>query len=148
MGKLALLISGIILLGGAAFAASPTITREQARSLAQTALRLRGDKVSSKQIQESTDDLPGYFTFGAYDARQGSLQNVIAWVAVNKRTGQVWDTSSCELYAFPSLERQRRKVVRHTTRNKEKPPCTDGQRAHVIRKRAARHLPELPEVAQ
>jgi hypothetical protein len=128
--------------------AQQSVTREQARSLVYTALRLRGDKVSSKQIQETTNDVPGYYGFGAYAPKQNDLETVVGWFAVNKQTGQVWDTTSCELYEFPTLERQRRKIVHHTTKNKQEPPCEEGQRVKVVRKRTPQRSPELPEVAQ
>lgn len=124
------------------------ITREQARSLVQTTLRLRGDKVGSKQIQESTDNIPGYYSFGAYRDSKGNLQDIVGWFAVNKRTGQVWDTTSCDLYAFPTLERQRRKLARHASKSRQKPPCAEGQHAHIVRKKPLRRTAELPEVAQ
>ncbi len=123
------------------------VTREQARSLVHTTLQLRGDKVAAKQIQETTDDVPGYYSFGAYDQSQG-VQNVVGWFAVNKRTGQVWETGSCELYQFPKLETQRRKLVKHAPKSKQKPPCAVGQRAHIVKKRSTRRGSELPEVAQ
>lgn len=122
------------------------ISRDQARSLLQTTLKLRGDKVAPKQIQETTTDIPGYYSFGAYDNRQPSVQNVIGWFAVNKRTGQVWETTSCELYQFPKLESQRRRLVRHASKKKQAPPCSEGQKTHIVRKRPVRS--ELPEVAQ
>ncbi|MDT8068628.1 MAG: hypothetical protein ROO76_10745 [Terriglobia bacterium] len=124
------------------------ISREQARSLVHTTLRLRGDKVPTRQIHESTETIPGYYSFGAYHSPQGNMQDIVGWFAVNKRTGQVWDTTSCDLYEFPTLERQRRKLVRHAKKSHAKPPCAEGQRAHIIRKRTSRHAAELPEVAQ
>ncbi len=124
------------------------ISRDQARSLVRTTLRLRGDSVPAKQIHESTETIPGYYSFGAYRSPQGNMQDIVGWFAVNKRTGQVWDTTSCDLYEFPTLERQRRKLVRHAKKSHEKPPCAEGQRAHIIRKRSARRTAELPEVAQ
>ncbi len=124
------------------------ITRDQARSLVRTTLRLRGDKVSSKQIKESTDNIPGFYTFGAYRSSPSNMQDIIGWFAVNQHTGQVWDTTSCDLYAFPTLERQRRKLVRHAKNSRQKPPCAEGQRAHIVRKKVTRRTAELPEVAQ
>lgn len=124
------------------------ITREQAHSLVQTTLRLRGDKVSSTQIHESTDNIPGYYSFGAYRSSPANMQDILGWFAVNQRTGQVWDTTSCDLYAFPTLERQRRKLVRHAAKSHQKPPCADGQRSHIVRKKVTRRTAELPEVAQ
>jgi hypothetical protein len=123
------------------------VDRTQARSLVHTALRLRGDRVSTKQIEETTNNVSGYYTFGAYQKVQG-VQNVVGWFAVNKRTGQVWETTSCELYEFPTLEQQRRKLVKHANKGKQKPPCAEGQRAHVIRKPPPNRAAELPEVAQ
>jgi hypothetical protein len=123
------------------------ISREQARSLVQTTLKLRGDKVTSREIQETTNDVPGYYSFGAYNQTQG-VQNVVGWFAVNKGNGQVWETTSCELYQYPALESRRRKLVKHAAKTKQKPPCADGQRAHVIKKRSSRAAAELPEVAQ
>jgi hypothetical protein len=130
-----------------AIPSSAQVSRDQARSLVQTTLKLRGDKVPSKQIQETTNDVPGYYSFGAYDQAQG-VQNVVGWFAVNKRTGQVWETTSCELYEFPTLEKQRRKYVKRATKAKQKPPCADGQRTHIVRKKSSRRAAELPEVAQ
>lgn len=124
------------------------ITREQARSLVHTTLRLRGDKVSSKQIHESTDNIPGYYTFGAYRSSPANMQDIVGWFAVNQRTGQVWDTTSCDLYAFSTLEKQRKKLVRHGTKSHQKPPCAEGQHAHIVRKKATHRTAELPEVAQ
>lgn len=124
------------------------ITREQARSLVHTTLRLRGDKVASKQIHESTDNLPGYYTFGAYRSSPSNVQDIIGWFAVNQHTGQVWDTTSCDLYAYPTLERQTRRLVRHARKSRQKPPCAEGQHAHVVRRKIARRSAELPEVAQ
>ncbi len=123
------------------------ISRDQARSLVQTTLKLRGDKVASHQIQETTNDVPGYYSFGAYNQANG-VQNVVGWFAVNKKTGQVWETTSCELYQYPALESRRRKLVKHAGKAKEKAPCADGQRAHVIKKRSSRAAAEMPEVAQ
>ncbi len=128
--------------------AAAQITREQARSLVHTTLRLRGDKVSSKQIQESTETIPGYYSFGVYRSPQRNMQDIIGWFAVNRRTGQVWDTTSCDLYRFPALERQRRKLVRHAGKSRQKPPCADGQAIHIVRKRSSRRAAELPEVVQ
>jgi uncharacterized protein YxeA len=130
-----------------ALSASAQINRDQARSLLQTTLKSRGDKVAKKQIEETTNNVSGYYTFGAYQQSQG-VQNVVGWFAVNKRTGQVWETTTCELYQFPALEKQRRKLVRHATKSKQKPPCADGQRAHIVRKPPSRRSAELPEVAQ
>lgn len=124
------------------------ISREQARSLVHTTLRLRRDRVSIKQIHESTETIPGYYAFGAYRSAPANMQDIVGWFAVNKRTGQVWDTTSCDLYEFPTLERQRRKLVRHAKKNHSKPPCADGQHAHIVRKRTPRRTAELPEVAQ
>ncbi len=124
------------------------ITRDQARSLVQTTLRLRGDKVSAKQIHESTDNIPGYYSFGAYRSSPANMQDIVGWFAVNQHTGQVWDTTSCDLYAFPTLERQRKKLVRHANKGRQKPPCAEGQRAHIVRKKVTRRTAELPEVAQ
>lgn len=129
-------------------AAPAQITREQARSLVHTTLRLRGDKIASKQIRESTDTIPGYYTFGAYRSAPSNVQDIAGWFAVNQHTGQVWDTTSCDLYAFPTLERQRKRMVRHARKSQQKPPCSEGQHAHVIRKKVARRSAELPEVAQ
>jgi hypothetical protein len=123
------------------------ITRDQARSLVQTTLKLRGDKVAARQIQETTNNVPGYYSFGAYNQAQG-VQNVVGWFAVNKRTGQVWETSNCDLYQYPALESRRRKLGKHGAKAKQKPPCADGQRAHVVKKRSSRAAAELPEVAQ
>ena len=139
-------IAAVLLLATAIPSAAQQISRDQARSLLQTTLKLRGDKVAPKQIQETTTNIPGYYSFGAYDTRQPSVQNVIGWFAVNKRTGQVWDTTSCELYQFPKLERQRHHLVRHTSKKKQTPPCSEGQKTHIVRKRPVR--PEVPEVAQ
>ena len=146
MRRIALLATAALIL--MALPVSAQITREQARSLVRTTLQLRGDKVSAKQIQESTDNIPGYYAFGAYRSPQGNVQDILGWFAVNQRTGQVWDTTSCDLYAFPTLERQRRKLVRHATKSRQKPPCAEGQRAHVVRKRVVRRAAEMPEVAQ
>lgn len=148
MRKLVLVAAAAILVSGAQANAQREITREQARSLVQTTLRLRGDKIPAKQIQESTETTPGYYNFGAYEPQKNGLQNVVGWFAVNRRTGQVWDTTSCDLYQFPTLERQRRKLVRHSTKSKTKPPCAEGKRTHIVRKRPAHRAPELPEVAQ
>jgi hypothetical protein len=115
--------------------------------LLQTTLKLRGDKISAKQIQETTNDIPGYYSFGAYAQSEG-VQNVVGWFAVNKSTGQVWETTNCELYQYPTLENRRRKLVKHGGRTKQKSPCADGHRAHVIKKRTTRPAAELPEVAQ
>ena len=123
------------------------VNRDQARSLVQTTLKLRGDKVAAKQIQETTNDVPGYYSFGAYDQSQG-VQNVVGWFAVNKRTGQVWETTSCELYQFPTLEKQRQKYVKHATKSKQKSPCAEGERTHIVKKRSSRRTAELPEAAQ
>lgn len=131
-----------------ATAVEAQITREQARSLIHTALRLRGDKIPAKQIHESTDNLPGYYTFGAYRSSPGNVQDIVGWFAVNQHTGQVWDTTSCELYAFPTLEKQRKKLVSHAKKSHQKPPCAEGQHAHVVRKKVTRGTAELPEVAQ
>jgi hypothetical protein len=124
------------------------VNRDQARSLVRTALKLRGDSVSAKQIEETTNNVPGYYSFGAYDNRHQAVQNVVGWFAVNKTTGQVWDTTACELYQFPTLERQRHKIVKHTTKARQKPPCSDGQRTHIVRKRVSHRPAELPETAQ
>ena len=149
MRKLVLVAAAVATLSlGVQASAQREITREQARSLVQTTLRLRGDKISARQIQESTETTPGYYNFGAYEPQKNGLQNVAGWFAVNKRTGQVWDTTSCDLYQFPTLERQRRKLVRHSAKSTTKPPCAEGMRTHTIRKRQARRAPYLPEVAQ
>ncbi len=148
MRKTPFILASSVLLFTVAIHAQQGITREQARSLAQTALRLRGDKVSRQQIQETTDDIPGYYTFGAYAPKQGNLQDVIGWLAVSKRTGQVWDTTSCEVYAFPALEKQRKRLVRHFPRGRQASPCAEGQRPRIVRKRVSRRQPEMPEVAQ
>jgi hypothetical protein len=124
------------------------ITREQARSLVHTTLRLRGDKVSTTQIHESTDNIPGYYSFGAYRSSPANVQDIAGWFAVDQHTGQVWDTTSCDLYAFPTLERQRKKLVRHATKSKQKPPCAEGQRARIVHKKLAPQSAELPEIAQ
>ncbi len=124
------------------------ITREQARSLVHTTLRLRGDKIASKQIRESTDNIPGYYTFGAYRPSPSNVQDIVGWFAVNQHTGQVWDTTSCDLYVFPTLERQRKRLIHRAKKGHQKPPCSEGQHAHIIRKKAIRHTAELPEVAQ
>ena len=146
MRRIALLATAILIL--IAMPAAAQITREQARSLVHTTLRLRGDNVSTRQIQESTDNIPGYYTFGAYRSPQGNVQDILGWFAVSQRTGQVWDTTSCNLYAFPTLERERKKIVRRATKSRQKPPCAEGQHAHVVRKRTTRRTAELPEVAQ
>lgn len=145
MRNATLILTSTILFAGIALHAQ--ISRDQARSLVQTTLKLRGDKVSSRQIQETTNDVPGYYSFGAYNQAQG-VQNVVGWFAVNKKTGQVWETTSCELYQYPALESRRRKLVKHAGTSKQKSPCADGQRAHVIKKRNSRAAAELPEVAQ
>ncbi|HEU5401071.1 MAG TPA: hypothetical protein VFU86_06915 [Terriglobales bacterium] len=147
MRTIALSVLGFIVLTSVA-PLGAQITREQARSLVHTTLRLRGDKVSTQQIQESTDDIPGYYSYGAYRKTSGNMQDILGWFAVNKKTGQVWDTTSCDLYEFPSLERQRRKLVRHAKKSRERPPCAEGQRARIVRKRGRRRAEELPEVAQ
>lgn len=145
MRTISLILASTLLL--VAIPSRAQISRDQARSLVQTTLRLRGDKVASKEIQETTNNVSGYYSFGAYNQAQG-VQNVVGWFAVNKRTGQVWETTSCELYQYPALETRRRKLAKHAAKSKEKPPCADGQRAHVIKKRTSRAAPELPEVAQ
>lgn len=123
------------------------LSRNQARSLVETTLKLRGDKVPAKQIEETTNEVPGYYSFGAYDQSQG-LQNVLGWFAVDQRTGQVWETSSCELYRFPGLEKRRRALLKHATKARQKPPCADGQRPHIVRKPGSYHGGEMPEVAR
>ena len=147
MRTIALPVAAMLIFGIAA-PMDAQITREQARSLVHTTLRLRGDKVSSKQIHESTDTIPGYYTFGAYRSAPSNVQDIVGWFAVNQHTGQVWDTTSCDLYAFPTLERQRKRLVRHAKKSSQNPPCAEGQSAHVIRRKVARHTAELPEVAQ
>jgi hypothetical protein len=142
------LAAAVFLAFGIPIPSHAQISREQARSLVHTTLRLRGDKVPAKQIHESTETIPGYYAFGAYRSAPANVQDIVGWFAVNKSTGQVWDTTSCELYEFPTLERQRRRLVRHAKKSHAKPPCAEGQRAHVVRKRTLRRAAELPEVAQ
>lgn len=147
MRKTAFALAALLLTSTLPCFAQRTISRDQARSLVHTALKLRGDKVAARQIQETTDDVPGYYTFGAYEQGQG-VQNVIGWLAVNKRTGQVWDTTSCELYAFPTLERQRHKLAPRAGKSRQKSPCTEGKRTKIVRKRNVHRAAEMPEVAQ
>ena len=147
MRKTSVVLAALLLTSTLPCFAQRTISRDQARSLVHTALKLRGDKVATRQIQETTDDLAGYYTFGAYDQANG-VQNVVGWFAVNKRNGQVWDTTSCELYAFPALERQRHKLAPRAGKSRQKSPCEAGRRTRIVRKRNVRRAAEMPEVAR
>lgn len=142
-----LLLASLLFPPTPSLAATQEITLEQARSLVKTALKAHGDNVAKIQVEETTNDISGFYGFGAFDRQGPDVQNVVGWFAVSKRTGQVWNTTSCELYEFPSLEQQRKKLVRtaaHSTKN----PCAPGQTTRVVRKPSPPRPQELPQVAQ
>ena len=90
------------------------ITREQARSLLEVALRLQGYKVNSDHFEimdQEHADLPGYYSFGVYDWDYPELQNVIGWYFVDKEKAEVWEQMRCERYDYPQLLALRAKTL-------------------------------------
>ncbi len=123
--------------------AKTEISRDEARTLLQLALRLGRFRADSShfEIEDIDDpDFPGYYSFGAYDWDYPELQNVVGWYRVDKRTGAVWNWMLCERYEYPQLAELRTKIVgtsvlSSTKKTRALPrPCLPEARTKVVRK--------------
>lgn len=120
---------------GAALASSSTfdgwkikpggLTAPQAKRVLLLVLEHEHYKVASRDMvidgpwvidKKGTPFRAGYYDFGlVYNNPGGAASNVLGQYAVNRLTGDVWETEECKRYRFPSLTKVQNKISAKTS---------------------------------